>query len=75
MKTIISIEWGGRLVSRDPRRRGLWVSRSRIETLDTVTEQRHLFAGQRWLVTWRWTRDHIANAPVSGGIPSGSEVR
>jgi len=61
MKMIVSVEWGGRIVSHDPRKRGLWVSRSRIQTLETVTEQRHLFAGQRWIVTLRWTRDHSAN--------------
>jgi len=57
MKTIVSIEWGGTIVSHDPRKRGLWVSSGRITTLDIVTEQRSLFCGQRWLVTVRWTRN------------------
>ena len=65
-RTIVSVEFGGRIVSHDPRRHGLWVSRSRIETLGTVTEQRHVFCGQRWIVTLRWTIDRMANERSEG---------
>jgi hypothetical protein len=64
MKRSWAIEWGGNNVRNpNPRRGGLWVSRTRADTLETTTEQRHVFWGTRWLVTLRWTQALTANAP------------
>jgi len=63
MKTTVSLEWGGNVWNPNPRQWGLWVSRTMADTLDTTTEQRHLFWGTRWLITLRWTKAITANAP------------
>ena len=66
MKTTVSIEWGGNVRNPNPRHDGLWVSRTRADTLETTTEQRHVFWGARWLVTLRWTKALTANAEAHG---------
>ena len=69
MKRSWAIEWGGNNVRNpNPRRGGLWVSRTRADTLETTTEQRHVFWGARWLVTLRWTQALTANAALTGGV-------
>jgi hypothetical protein len=76
MKRTWVIEWGGGVRNPNPRHGGLWVSRTRADTLETTTEQRHVFWGARWMVTLRWTKALTANAALTGGkaIPSNGVV-
>ena len=71
MKRAWVIEWGGNVRNPNPRRAGLWVSRTMADTLDTTTEQRHVFWGARWLVTLGWTKALTANAALKGADEGG----